>query len=144
MFSCIVFLCPIQDKFFCKVYDILHEHTHFGKRKDEKELVRNLKIFIDGRNVRIPFDITFASWGTLIKGSALNQPVYLSFSLTVQSYKRRWQLPASKRQFSHFWSILPNVSGKETSVRPKKATPECLQSCQPTVSGSLEFLSVFF
>lgn len=39
-----------EDKFFCKVYDILHEHEHFGKRKEEKELMRNLKIFLNGRN----------------------------------------------------------------------------------------------
>ncbi|XP_078028678.1 uncharacterized protein LOC144464711 [Epinephelus lanceolatus] len=42
-----------QDNFFCKVYDVLHKHEHFGKRKEgkeEKELVRNLKIFLDGSN----------------------------------------------------------------------------------------------
>ncbi|KAL7389436.1 hypothetical protein ABVT39_003856 [Epinephelus coioides] len=39
-----------QDKFFCKVHDVLHKHEHFGKRKEEWELVRNLKIFLDGSN----------------------------------------------------------------------------------------------
>lgn len=39
-----------RDKFFCKVYDILHKHEHFGKRKEENELVRNLKVFLDGGN----------------------------------------------------------------------------------------------
>lgn len=38
-----------ENKFFCKVHDILH--GRFGKRKmeeDEKEIVNNLKKFIDG------------------------------------------------------------------------------------------------
>ncbi|XP_076607455.1 uncharacterized protein LOC143333293 [Chaetodon auriga] len=39
-----------EDKFFCKVYDILHKHEHFGKKNEEEQLVRNMKIFIDGRN----------------------------------------------------------------------------------------------
>ncbi|KAA8586739.1 hypothetical protein FQN60_000575 [Etheostoma spectabile] len=33
--------------FFCKVHNILHHHQHYGKLKKEKELVRNLNMYID-------------------------------------------------------------------------------------------------
>lgn len=41
-----------KDEFFCKVHDILLEHSHFGKRKNQEEqkIVRNLEIFISGLN----------------------------------------------------------------------------------------------
>lgn len=39
-----------QDVFFCKVYDILHKHKHFGRSKEEKKLVANLKQFTHGFN----------------------------------------------------------------------------------------------
>lgn len=38
------------DKFFCKVHDILHKHEHFAKGKEEKDLVRNLDVYIRDRH----------------------------------------------------------------------------------------------
>lgn len=43
--------CLIQTKFFCKVYDILQKHFDHGREK--VALVRNLKVFLRGRNVSI-------------------------------------------------------------------------------------------
>ncbi|KAM8741651.1 interleukin-13 [Acanthopagrus schlegelii] len=42
-----------EDKFFCKVHDILHKHEHFAKgkeAKEEKDLVRNLDVYIRDRH----------------------------------------------------------------------------------------------
>lgn len=53
--------CLAQDKFFCKVHDILHKHEHFAKgkeQKEEKDIVRNLDVYIRDRNVSLPSDMS--------------------------------------------------------------------------------------
>lgn len=79
-------ICYTQDKFFCKVYEILHHHQEHNNR-----LVHNLKSYNDQRNVRILWhicqikkivsDLTkIKKYHTeQIKCSALSHRVLLSF-----------------------------------------------------------------
>uniref|UniRef100_A0A8C2Z9E4 Uncharacterized protein n=1 Tax=Cyclopterus lumpus TaxID=8103 RepID=A0A8C2Z9E4_CYCLU len=37
-----------NNKFLCKVHDILEKHDNFTKRRNQEKIVRNLKYYIDG------------------------------------------------------------------------------------------------